>query len=72
MSRTVKYEELPQSAKDAITPMLLHIRSTLSCFASRAVDDFDNVIGILSAAIAKDYDYSPEEIKESIDEQFEN
>lgn len=48
------------------------ILDTLSCFASRAVDDFDNVIGILSAAIAKEYDYFPEEIKESIDEQFEN
>ena len=72
MARTVKYEELPQPAKDATATMLRHIRSTLSCFASRAVDDFDNVIGILSAAIADYYGYSSEEIKESIDEQFEN
>lgn len=72
MSRSVKYKDLPQPAKDAITPMLLHIRSTLSCFASRAVDDFDNVIGILAAAIVSEYDYSSEDIKDSIDEQFEN
>ena len=69
---TIKYENIPQEAKEAIVPMLHHIRSTLSYFASRAVDDFDNVIGILAAAIAAEYDYSIEEIKESIDEQFEN
>lgn len=72
MSRSVKYKDLPQPAKDAIAPMLLHIRSTLSCFASRAIDDFDDVIGILSAAIVNEYDYSSEDIKDSIDEQFEN
>jgi hypothetical protein len=71
MSRVIKSNELNAVQKSLILNQLKCIKDTVSVCVSRSIDDYDDVIGLLARLVSDELGYGVEEIKCSIDEQFE-
>lgn len=64
-------DELSPGQKTLILSQLKCIRDTVSVCVGRSIDDYDDVIGLLAKLVSDAFGYDIEEIKCSIDEQFE-
>ena len=71
MSRIVTMDELNPDHGRLILNQLKCIKDTVSICIDRSIDDYDNLIGLLSRAVSDSFGYDKEEIIASINEQFE-
>ena len=69
--RIIKSSDLHQGYKDIINHQLIGIKHIVQMCADRYIDDYDDVIGLLSKIASEAYGYTREEIIASINEQFE-
>lgn len=71
MSRAITIKELNPGHIDVINIHLYSLKNTIGLCAGRAVDDYDDLIGLLTKIVSKTYGYTKEELIDSINEQFE-
>lgn len=64
-------DELDTARKFLILDQLKCIKDTVSVCVGHSIDDYDDVIGLLARLVSDTFGYDIEEIKCSIDEQFE-
>ena len=64
-------DELSPGQKSLILNQLKCIKDTVSVCVGRSIDDYDDTIGLLARLVSDAFGYDIEEIKCSIDEQFE-
>ena len=64
-------DELSPGQKSLILNQLKCIKDTVSVCVGHSIDDYDDVIGLLARLVSDAFGYDIEEIKCSIDEQFE-
>jgi hypothetical protein len=63
--------ELSPEQKTLILDQLKCIKDTVSVCVGHSIDDYDDMIGLLAKLVSDKFGYVIEEIKCSIDEQFE-
>lgn len=71
MSRAIKSSDLGPGYHDIINHQLTGIKHIVELCASRYIDDYDELIGLLAKVVSERYGYIKEEFISSINEQFE-